>query len=181
MTNINLYYFLKDIKINNILERSQKSGNRKVEKGQLIESAETEGLASKRRRSRDKKCQSNRMVEAGINLSFLPDLLGADEILAAEEWKMSLVGLVFGARRYLHKLKAFIRSRWGSCFGSSDGKGDLSFQIQQERGHGSGLGTWPLDLRKQPLVLQPWSPEENYGLGCQISWTSKSSEKRRHP
>ncbi|KAL9679552.1 hypothetical protein QQ045_017417 [Rhodiola kirilowii] len=121
------------------------------------------------------KAAANRASGAGKELSFHPTLLAANEIVVSEEvwrrtasdWMFSLVGWIFGAKPVLGRLKGFIRSKWGdeNMVRVSELKsGIFIFKFEQEDDFNRilALGPWSFDNR--PLVIKPWSPDENYEL-----------------
>ncbi|KAL9690587.1 hypothetical protein QQ045_010991 [Rhodiola kirilowii] len=106
---------------------------------------------------------------------FHSELLGADNIPCSEEewvtcagvWAWALVGIVFGFKPSLGRMKSFIRTRWGDerlvtvaqmkpgvfLFNFASQEGMLKVQEQ---------GPWTMD--NKPMVLQRWTPDETFDL-----------------
>ncbi|KAL9689452.1 hypothetical protein QQ045_009838 [Rhodiola kirilowii] len=80
---------------------------------------------------------------------------------------LSLVGWIFGAKPVLGRLKGFIRSKWGdentvSVSELKPGIFIFKFAREEDCNRILALGPWSFDNR--PLVIKPWSPDENYEL-----------------
>ncbi|CAM8955815.1 unnamed protein product [Rhodiola kirilowii] len=121
------------------------------------------------------KTAENRAAGAGKQLKFHKELLSASEIVVTEEvwsrssadWMWTLVGWIFGPKPILGKLKGFIRSKWGdervvSVSEMKPGIFVFKFFKEEEFDRILALGPWSFDNR--PLILKPWSPDENYEL-----------------
>lgn len=70
-----------------------------------------------------------------------------------------MVGLVFGARPCIHKIKSFVRSRWGnedavSVARMNKGVFLFRFNKKDDMEHVMERGPWTFDYRT--LALQPW-------------------------
>ncbi|KAL9665745.1 hypothetical protein QQ045_000065 [Rhodiola kirilowii] len=79
----------------------------------------------------------------------------------------TLVGWIFGPKPILGKLKGFIRSKRGdervvSISELKPGIFVFKFFKEEEFKKILALGPWYFDNR--PLILKPWSPDENYEL-----------------
>ncbi|KAL9681661.1 hypothetical protein QQ045_013448 [Rhodiola kirilowii] len=121
------------------------------------------------------KNEANQSAEAGVKLTFHPELLGANEVCfteedwaeAAAEWANTHVGLVFGTKPLLGRMKGFIRAKWGdertvSVSQSKPGIFLFKFVNEAKLNRILDLGPWSFDSK--PLVLKPWSPDESFEL-----------------
>ncbi|KAL9664729.1 hypothetical protein QQ045_020136 [Rhodiola kirilowii] len=79
----------------------------------------------------------------------------------------SLVGWIFGAKPVFGRLKGFVRSKWGDENMVSVSELKLvififKFAKEEDCNRVFAMGPWSFDNR--PLIIKPWSPDENYEL-----------------
>ncbi|KAL9687995.1 hypothetical protein QQ045_032407 [Rhodiola kirilowii] len=119
--------------------------------------------------------EQNRSTVAGTKLRFHSELLGADKIPCSEEewvecagaWAWALVGIVFGFKPSLGRMKSFVRTRWGdenlvTVAQMKPGVFLFNFSSQEEMARVQEQGPWTMD--NKPVILQCWTPDETFDL-----------------
>ncbi|KAL9682123.1 hypothetical protein QQ045_013916 [Rhodiola kirilowii] len=121
------------------------------------------------------RIEENRSAAAGTKLRFHSELLGADKIPCSEEewvacagvWAWALVGIFFGFKSSLGRMKSFIRTRWGdegvvSVTQMKPGVFLFNFASQEGMAKVQEQGPWTMD--NKPMILQRWTPDETFHL-----------------
>ncbi|KAL9677301.1 hypothetical protein QQ045_005529 [Rhodiola kirilowii] len=84
------------------------------------------------------------------------------------KFEHALVGFVFGAKPFLGRMRGFVRGKWGDetvvrVSQLNEGIFLLKFNSEEKKDEVMSGGPWSFDNR--PLILKPWSEEEEYTCG----------------
>ncbi|KAL9680094.1 hypothetical protein QQ045_017970 [Rhodiola kirilowii] len=84
------------------------------------------------------------------------------------KFELTLVGFVFGMKPYLGRMRGFARIKWGDesvVKVSQLNEGIFLFKFASEEKKAAILCGGPWTFDNQPLILKPWSEEEEYSRG----------------
>ncbi|KAL9689834.1 hypothetical protein QQ045_010224 [Rhodiola kirilowii] len=120
--------------------------------------------------------ETRRNRECGVSLLHLPRELGADRVvIPTEEWEaatskfeLALVGYVFGTKPYLGRMRGFAKAKWGDesvVKVSQLNEGIFLFKFASGEKQAAVMSGGPWTFDNRPLILKPWSEEEEYKCG----------------
>ncbi|CAM8962978.1 unnamed protein product [Rhodiola kirilowii] len=157
-------------------EKMKGSGNAAGSEGEKSKEQAGSGAAEKSKAFWAARSAVTRNRERGVPLFHFPQTQGADRVvIPAEEWNVAtskfdhaLVGFVFGTKPFLGRMKGFARVKWGDetvVRVSQLNEGIFLFKFLTEEKKAEVLCGRPWSFDNRPLILKPWSEQEEYTCG----------------